>query len=425
MKFFLKKYKKMILISIITALILAVIGGTFLFLGDIVKENQYKEEANYNLDNIIIDGEGSFVNIINEIVTKYKIETRDEFDFINIDGYDYQYGENKLMVPIKRIEIAIPGNAVVSEIIVNRSTPQSLSSLNIPVDGNCPDCIGCGDCVDLIQANESTDIFNITHRSREIKTDEHKEVLIDIFPVEYNPTTGQAILYKNIEIKVKYSDTDDKGGILLGTGSSGQIITSGEIFYVYAYIQNTTNQVQQFNVEVELKNKLNKKILSKKELITIDSGLTDEVKISLVAPQMPGGYWVNTNVFNKEIEIGNSSHHININLNSGKITNIDIVASEDNEGLIFNITYHNLTNKEVDVAIGLEIMDEFIEFIPIVYTVPAKGKQVSSRTWKNLPPEYNFAEKYSVIATAKMNGTGYFIDSKIKEYSIRDYIEIE
>ncbi len=333
---------------------------------------------------------------IQETIDSYSIEQENGFDFINIDGYKrLEKGEDTPVLPVKSFYITLPKDASLNSVDVATSDEVNLGSLNIPVTNDAPPMPN-SNYTYYLTAPESIGLFDVFYDSFMYTTQDNKVLVLDLFPVSYDTVSDEAKLYKDIEINVSY-DTNKKG-VLIEAGPYKQFYFSGETINVDVTIENIIDQSTQFDISVELNDRLQNPVQIQKSSITIDPTHIGKATVQIQAPSKGGSYWVNTSVSDGTQEIGTSSEHINVN--PGNITDLVVPRCIPGGTADFKVTFHNSSDRDVEAAIDLLIYEDstpVAEFIPVVYTVPIDSNQDAIFTWE-IPSDFPGGD-YLAVAT--------------------------
>jgi hypothetical protein len=355
---------------------------------------------------------GTTSKTIQETIDSYSIEQEAGFDFIKIDGYKrLEKGEDTPVLPVKRLYITLPKDATLNSVDVTTGNEVNLGSLNIPVTNDAPPMPDSGYTY-YLTGPEAIGLFDDFYDSFTYTTQDNKVLVLDLFPVSYDTVSDEAKLYKDVEINVSY-DTNKKG-VLLEAFPEKQSYSSGETINVSISIENIIDQSTQFDILVELNDRLQNTVQSQTSSITIDPAYIGQTTVQLQAPSKGGSYWVNTSVSDGTQEIGTSSEHINVN--PGDITGIVVPRCIPGGTADFTVTFHNSSDTEVEAAIGLSIYEgstPVAEFIPVVYTVSADSDQDATFTWE-IPSDFP-GGNYLAVATATV---GEYTSSLSEEFGI-------
>jgi len=372
-----------------------------------VRRAPVKEEVEpvmKKLDEIIYNEEtGNYEHTIFESVGDYEIIKRESYDFIEIETSEYEYddsvvGSAGLILPTKRFEIDLPGGALIDDVEIVAKNPIALGQLDIPVSTNAPEMPGVKQYTD---APDSIGLFDEMYSYFTYKAPDEVDLRIDLFPITYDTVTDEATLFKDVEIKVIYKT--DKGVVLLSAGPNKQHYYSDEIIKTTVQVKNIVNKNTSVEVEVSLKDRLNKIVSSQNQIIELRAMETKEVQTELIAPLKSESYWIETKVTENQKEIGISDEHINVEV--GEVTNFEVRNFKRGKEAEFEIAFENKSKTEIDAAFGLSFYDgssEVGDFFPIVYRVKPGEKEMHVFTWEI--PDNFFCTKYMMVPKVVVEG---------------------
>jgi hypothetical protein len=334
---------------------------------------------------------------IQERITDYEYSIVPElgFEFVDINDYERSQELNKLVVPVREYKIPLPRDTQINSISVNRSNSVSLGSLNIPIKNGAPPMPGTS-YQEYLDAPDSIGLFDTSHSYYTYTDPNNKILVLRIYPVRHDTPTNDTLLYKDVDIQITY-ETSNKG-VLIKASPEKQNYSSGETINVDISIENIIDQSTQFDISVELNDRLQNTVQTQKSSITIDPAHLGQATVQLQAPSKGGSYWVETSVNDGVQEIGTSSEHINVN--PGRITYIDVPRCIPGGTADFKVTFHNSSDTDVEAAIDLLIYQDstpVAEFIPVVYTVLVDNNQDAIFTW-DIPSDFPGGD-YLAVAT--------------------------
>ncbi|MEA3432555.1 MAG: hypothetical protein U9R01_07810, partial [candidate division WOR-3 bacterium] len=312
---------------------------------------------------------------------------------------EYNQDLGMLAVPVREFKIPLPKDAQINSISVNRSNSVSLGSLNIPIKNAAPPWPESYE--EFLQAPDSIGLFDTSHSYFTYGNPNNKIVVLRIYPVQYDTVSNNAMLYKDVDIEIAYETV--KKGVLLSASPEKQSYSSSETINVGVSIENIIDQATQFDITVELKDRLQNTVQTQTSSITIDPAHIGQTTVQLQAPSKGGSYWVETSVSDGAQEIGTLTEHINVN--PGDITDIVVPRCIPGGTSEFTVTFHNSSGSDIEVAFGLSIYEGATlraDFIPVIYSVPADTDQTASFKWE-IPPDFP-GGNYIAVATATSEG---------------------
>jgi len=329
----------------------------------------------------------------------YQIVNKDNFQFIEIDGFSNLRYHQQPILPVSRLQISIPENSVVTNVSITASSAINIGVVNIPIFNDYPRIVDMPSQPIYLELPASIGMFDPIKNPMwfEANSATYKDVVVDLVPIVFNSATKEATLYKNLTVTVTYQT--EKEGVL----QSIALNDTENAESVIAAIENTSSHTASFNVSGMIKDISGVEIENKTGLINIDSGKADNISLNFSPISKAGAYFMEVVASDSTGEIGRQTKQFNIssgqitgfstspNITGGDSCSLSVSYKNENSGnqqTIFKILFYNGMN-----YVG--------ETVPIVMNIPTGNQDTANFQW-NVPED--FSGNYRAIASATNNG---------------------
>ncbi len=290
----------------------------------------------------------------------YYIKNTNGYDYIEIKEFELLYETNMPMIPYKTIEIDVPLDAeIYVEVVLNNQT--IIPNMNIPAfipPSPMPDDEWESGPINV--SNELGIFPKVNLEYRKVDLSGNAIIQIHFYPLSYDSSKNEVILYKNILLKISYNSTTN--GVIKNFVLNGRKFESNSEIHTSTTIKNTANIPKEFKVIIRIENLSGNIIESTEQIFQLNENEEKQFPAKIKAPANSGAYSLTMNSYEDSQEIGNAYEHINIIPKQNVIINFLNVSKQVSKSgdkyksyATFNVKIENPTDESFRAYVDLYI----------------------------------------------------------------------